>query len=125
MAGDGVELIVGVRHDASFGLVTVVGMGGVLVEVMKDVAMRVGTVGHDQALTMLRSLTGAPLLAGVRGRPPLAIAAAADAIARLSSYAAHHGAVVDTLEINPLLVRTGDVVALDILLQPREPSRDP
>ena len=116
MAGSGVELIVGVRYDATFGPVTMVGMGGLFVEVMNDVAIRVGAVSpRRRAEEMIRSLAGYPLLGGARGRPCLDVAAAADAVSRLSAYGVHHAAHLDSIEINPLLVKQQGVYALDAL----------
>ncbi|MES2986348.1 MAG: acetate--CoA ligase family protein [Pseudomonadota bacterium] len=119
MAGTGVELIIAVRHDPSFGPVTLVGAGGVLVEMFEDVAMRVGAVSIEQARAMIESLRSAALLRGIRGAPPLDIAAAAEALACLSSYGAACAATLGTIEVNPLLVREKGAVALDALILPR------
>jgi acyl-CoA synthetase (NDP forming) len=121
MAGDGVELIIAVRHDPGFGPVTLVGAGGVLVEIFEDVAMRVGAVSVSEARSMIESLRSAALLRGVRGGPALDIDAAAEALARLSSYGVHHAATLGTIEVNPLLVRTKGAVALDALIVSRPP----
>jgi len=125
MAGEGIELIVGVRHDAVFGPTVMVGLGGIFVEVLRDVALRVGAVSVAEAHVMLTELKGASLLAGARGRPRLDVAAAAEAIARLSAYAQANEGRFATIEINPLLVRRDGegAVALDALIVParREP----
>jgi hypothetical protein len=69
MAGGHLELVVGVQRDAAFGPVVMVGFGGVLVEVLKDVAFRRAPFDDDEALAMLAELRMAPLLDGVRGQP--------------------------------------------------------
>ncbi|HEX5261650.1 MAG TPA: acetate--CoA ligase family protein, partial [Gaiellales bacterium] len=85
---DGVELIVGARRDPRFGVVAMVGMGGLYAETFRDVAVGLGPLADDQAAELIRSLRGAPLLAGARGRPPLDVAAAGRAAAALSRVAA-------------------------------------
>lgn len=122
MAGEGVELIVAVRRDPVFGPVTVAGFGGLFVEIMRDVAMRVGPVTPAQALAMLHALKGSAILSGARGRPSYDMAAAALAIAQLSAYADAHRDRLDAIEINPLLVQSKGVVALDVHFASRPPG---
>jgi acyl-CoA synthetase (NDP forming) len=109
---DGVELIVGARRDRRFGAVLLVGLGGVHAEVLDDVAVALAPVDEQQAERLLRSLRGAPLLEGVRGRPSLDVEAAARAVAALSRAAAACAEVAE-LEVNPLLVLPKGVVGLD------------
>jgi len=108
----GVELIVGCRRDPRFGPVLLVGLGGVLAEVLKDVAAALAPATPEQAEELLLSLRGAALLTGVRGRPPLAVRAAAKACAALSRIAAAHPEL-DELEVNPLLVTPESAIGLD------------
>lgn len=110
--GDGVELIVGVRHDPRFGPVAMVGAGGVLTEVMDDVATSLAPVSVERAGEMLRSLRVAPLLDGVRGRPAVDVVAVAEQVAAVTAFACAHREVVD-LEVNPLLATADGAVALD------------
>jgi acyl-CoA synthetase (NDP forming) len=109
---DGVELIVGARRDPRFGPVAMVGLGGIHAEVFGDVAVDLAPVDQAAAERLLRSLRGAPLLSGSRGRPALDIAAAAAVAARLSHLAAARPDV-DEIEINPLLVTPTGAIALD------------
>ena len=120
MARGGVELIVGARQDPVFGPVVLVGLGGIHVEVLRDVALRVGAVDLAEARRMLAELKGHALLAGARGRPPADLDAAAQAIAALSVYAAANAGRFESIEINPLLVRPvgQGAVALDALIVP-------
>ena len=109
---DGVELIVGCRRDPSFGLLLLVGCGGIYAEVLNDTAIALGPVDAEAAAAMIRSLRGAPLLRGARGRSPLALAGEAAFAARLSALAASHPEIAE-VEVNPLLVLPERVVALD------------
>jgi acyl-CoA synthetase (NDP forming) len=109
---DGVELLVGARWDRRFGPVVLAGLGGLYTEILRDVAVALAPVEETEAERMLLSLRAAPLLRGARGREPVAIAAAADAIVRLSRVAASHPEIAE-LEVNPLLVTTDGARALD------------
>lgn len=109
---EGVELIVGAKSDPRFGAVVLVGLGGVHAEILDDVAVALGPVDEDEAERLLRSLRGAPFLAGARGRPPLDVSAAARAVAALSRAAAACPAVAE-LEVNPLLVLPEGAFGLD------------
>jgi acyl-CoA synthetase (NDP forming) len=116
---DAVELIAGVRRDPRFGPVVMVGLGGVLAEVLHDVTFSLAPVDAAGALAMLDRLAGAPLLRGIRGRPPVDRGAVAEAVATLSLLAAAHPEIAE-LEVNPLLARPGGCEALDarIVLAP-------
>jgi acyl-CoA synthetase (NDP forming) len=109
---EGVELIVGCRRDVRFGPVAMVGLGGVYAELLGDVAVDLAPVDPPRAERLLRSLRGAGILTGARGRRPLDVAAAARAAAALSMVAAERPDVQE-IEINPLLVTPDGAVALD------------
>lgn len=115
MVRGGIELIGGCRWDAQFGAVVLVGSGGVLVEILGDVQMAVAPVSAAHARRLIARLRIAPVLAGARGRTPADVAALADTITRLSVLAAALGPRLAELDINPLLVHSGDrgVIALD------------
>jgi acyl-CoA synthetase (NDP forming) len=110
-----VELLVGARRDPRFGPVTLVGFGGVYTEVLSDVAAALAPVTEEQARRLIRSLRGAPLLLGGRGRPILDVDAAAAAVVALSRVAASHPAIAE-IEVNPLLVGTTGAYGLDARL---------
>ncbi len=105
------ELIVGARHDAQFGAQVVVGAGGVLVELLKDVAVLRAPVDADSARRAVAQLKVAPLLGAYRGRGPLDVEAVVDAIVRLGwlahdlSRSAASGDEDFEIEVNPLKVR--------------------
>jgi acetate---CoA ligase (ADP-forming) len=109
---EGIELIVGTRRDPRFGPVTLVGMGGLYTEVLDDKGVALAPIDEGQAEELIRSLRGAPLLAGARGRPPLDIEAAAKALAVVSRTAAEHPEIAE-LEVNPLLVLPDGALGLD------------
>ena len=120
MAPPGVDLILGARDDPSFGPVVMVGLGGIMVEILEDVSFRAAPVSRDEAAEMIAGLRGAALLAGVRGRPPADTGALVDAIVALGDFAARHAGPFDSIEINPLRVLTEGqgVVGLDALIVP-------
>lgn len=108
----GVELLVGARRDPRFGPVTLVGLGGVYTEVLADVASALAPVTEEHAGRLIRSLRGAPLLLGSRGRPVLDVDAAAAVVAALSRVAASRPAISE-IEVNPLLVLGTGAYGLD------------
>ena len=115
--GAGAELLVGARLEPRFGPVIAVGLGGLWVEVLDDVALALAPVDEEAALEMLSSLRGAAVLAGARGRARLDLEAAARAVARLSEVAAAHPELAE-IEINPLLVTPDGVLGLDARIVP-------
>jgi acyl-CoA synthetase (NDP forming) len=118
MVERGVEMVVGVTHDELFGPTVTVGLGGVLVEVLRDTAVRVPPFGEDQARTMLAELRGRALLDGVRGAPPVDIDALVEVVIRVQRMALELGDDIAELDINPLMVlpRGQGAVALDALV---------
>lgn len=111
----GVEVIVGCRCDPRFGPLLLVGLGGIHAELLRDVAVTLAPVGADEAEELLRSLAGAPLLLGARGRPALDVRAAAEVAAAVSRFAAAHPEVAE-VEVNPLLVAATGALGLDARL---------
>ncbi|MCZ3385738.1 MAG: acetate--CoA ligase family protein [Actinomycetia bacterium] len=108
----GVELIVGVRQDARFGPVAMVGGGGILTEVLDDVATSLAPVDASRATDLLRTLRTSALLDGVRGRPAVDVDAVAQQIAAIVNFACTHPEIAD-FEVNPLLATASGAVALD------------
>ena len=121
MVRGGVEMILGVQHDPTFGPVVMCGLGGVFVEILADTSFRPAPFDDAEAHRMLRELQGYPLLAGARGRPPADVDALAAALAALSRFAAAHAERLESAELNPVAVRPAGqgVIALDALLVPR------
>ncbi len=108
----GIELLVGVKRDRSFGPVALVGIGGLYAEVLRDVAVALAPITVEQGVRLIESLRGAALLVGQRGRPRLDVDAAAHALSALSRLA-HSMPEVTEIEINPLLVLEIGALALD------------
>ncbi|QGV80045.1 acetate--CoA ligase family protein [Streptomyces ficellus] len=117
MVDRGVEMVVGVTHDDLFGPTVTVGLGGVLVEVLRDTAVRVPPFGEDQARAMLGELRGRALLDGVRGAPPKDVDALVEVVLRVQRMALELGGRLSELDINPLMVleRGQGAVALDAM----------
>ncbi|GAQ52176.1 acetate--CoA ligase family protein [Streptomyces acidiscabies] len=117
MVAQGVEMVVGVSHDALFGPTVTVGLGGVLVEVLHDTAVRVPPFGETQARDMLTDLRGRALLDGVRGRPSADLDALVEVILRVQRMSLELVDDIAELDINPLIVlpRGQGAVALDAL----------
>src|SRR5581483_2034215 len=120
MVTGGVECVVGVSQDPLFGPVVMVGLGGVLVEVLGDVSHRVPPFDAVEARRMVDELTGARLLSGVRGRPPVDVGALVDVLMKVQRLALDLDGDLGELDINPLLVRESGAVALDALAIPRK-----
>jgi acetyltransferase len=114
MVSGGRETIAGFTRDPQFGHLLMFGLGGIYVEVLKDVAFKVAPISRGEAEEMVRSLRSFPLLRGVRGQPPADLAALAQALLALGSLA-HDFPELAEADINPLLVlpRGEGAVAVD------------
>jgi acetate---CoA ligase (ADP-forming) len=115
MAEDGVELIVGTHRDASFGPLVMVGLGGVLAEVLDDVAIRLAPVTLTVAREMLDELRGARLLSGVRGRTGVDREALAELIVGVAAFAVDRSDVLE-IDLNPVIATADGAVAVDALV---------
>ena len=118
MIKGGVECILGVQRDPVFGPVVMFGLGGILVEAMRDVSFRVAPIDEIQARSMIDEIRARRVLDGMRGAPAADIDALARAIAALSRFAAAHAGTLKSLDINPFVVmpRGSGAVALDAVL---------
>ncbi len=119
-AAPGLETILGVTQDPAFGPVVMFGLGGVFVEALEDVSFRVAPFGPAEAHRMIDEIRSRKLLDAFRGAPDRDIGALADALARLSAFAAYHGAALETIDVNPLIVRASGqgAVAADCVIIP-------
>jgi acetate---CoA ligase (ADP-forming) len=115
MRSDGLELFVGCTRDPQWGPVIAVGLGGVWVEVLQDVALRPLPIDAAEVKRMLAELRAHKLLHGIRGMPPVDLDALAAVIARIGDAAVALGPDLEALEVNPLWVRGSEVEALDAL----------
>ena len=120
MAKPGLELIAGIVRDERFGPLIVVGLGGIFVELLKDTALRLAPVDVKEARTMLLSLRGAAMLHGVRGAAAVDLDAVANAIAKLSEFAAATPEIKE-MDLNPIVAYPSGIITLDarILVGPK------
>lgn len=113
MAGDGVEVILGLKHDEAFGPMLLVGLGGIFVEVLKDALLLPVPLAKEEALAALDRLKGAALLDGVRGKPAADKDALAELMVKLGQFAAETAGCVAELDLNPVIVHAaGDGVTI-------------
>ncbi|WP_019938804.1 acetate--CoA ligase family protein [Bordetella sp. FB-8] len=126
MIRGGVECILGARRDPALGVVVMLGSGGVNVELLGDVALRLAPVDLAQAHAMIDELKTAPMLRGFRGAPMADEPALAEAIVRLSHFAIAAGDALESVELNPFAVlpRGQGALALDAFLQFRADPDD-
>lgn len=115
---DGVEVLVGVSHDPQFGPVVAFGLGGIHVELLRDVALRAAPLSEAEAREMIADIRGARLLEGFRGRPPADADALVQLLAGVSRLAADLRGTIAELDLNPVLVlpRGRGAVVLDRLM---------
>ncbi len=111
MAPPGHEMIVGLKKDAQFGHALMFGLGGIFVEVYKDVSFRVAPIGIKEALDMITEIKGYPILKGIRGRKPADIDAIARVLVTVSEMAQKENII--ELDINPLIAGETGAIAVD------------
>jgi len=111
MVPPGHEVIVGLKKDAQFGHALMFGLGGIFVEVYKDVSFRVVPIVRKEALDMISEIKGYPILKGIRGRKPADIDAVARVLVSVSEMAQKENII--ELDINPLVVSESGAVAVD------------
>jgi acyl-CoA synthetase (NDP forming) len=112
MAAEGAEMIIGVIHDRQFGPVIACGAGGVLVELIKDVSVRLAPISARDAREMVEELRTRPLLTGYRGSPPRDVGALEDAILRVASLVEDLPQIQE-LDLNPILIHTQGATIVD------------
>jgi acyl-CoA synthetase (NDP forming) len=116
MAPAGQEVVIGGLRDADFGPLVMVGLGGIFVEVLADVAFRICPITRLDAEEMLAELKGAALLDGARGRKPISKTAIIDALLKIGGEAGllmRHAGDIKEADINPLIVSEKGAVAVD------------
>lgn len=120
MAPQGVEVILGINRDPQFGPMLVIGLGGVLVELMQDFVMALAPITEARALELIRSLRGARIFDGVRGRPAADVQALAGLAAQLSRFAAEHASTIEEIDLNPVIVYEHGLAIVDALIVKRQ-----
>lgn len=114
MVAKGTEVIVGVTRDASFGPVIMFGLGGIFVEVFKDIAFRVAPITRQDALEMINEIKGKAIFDGVRGEEALDVEAIVDILLHVSSLVQDYD--IEELDLNPIIVTEKCAKAVDALI---------
>lgn len=119
MSRPGIEVIMGMSKDAQFGPVLMFGLGGVFVEVLKDVSFRIVPIVRRDARQMIEEIKGYPVLQGYRGQEPANIAALEDTLLKLSSFIEQRPEIKE-LDLNPMFAYSDRVMAADarVILEP-------
>ena len=123
MATPGVEVIIGMSKDATFGPVLMFGLGGVLVEILQDVAFRIVPLSQRDAAEMLRDIKGFPLLQGYRGAPTADLEALERILLTLSDFVTRTP-MIKEIDLNPVYAYAQGALAVDarMLLEPTATS---
>lgn len=112
MVPDGTEVIIGMTTDPQFGPVMMFGLGGIMVEVLKDVTFRIIPLAERDARQMIDEIKGHAILEGVRGQPPVSKEALCQAILKVAEFITHHPEVQE-LDLNPMIAYADGVIAVD------------
>ena len=112
MAKPGVEVIIGMSKDPQFGPVLMFGLGGILVEILKDVSFRIAPLSRRDAREMIREVKGYPLLEGYRGQEPANIPLLEEMLLKLSNFAEQNKEIKE-FELNPIFVYRDGAIAVD------------
>jgi acyl-CoA synthetase (NDP forming) len=113
----GVECILGIHRDPVFGPIAMFGLGGIFVEVLKDVSLHRCPFGPDVAERMIRSIRAAPILLGARGRKSVDIRALSAMLSRLSQFAVAAGPRLQAIDLNPVLAMPEGAYAVDAVIE--------
>ena len=112
----GVETVIGVHRDPAFGPIAMFGLGGVFVEVLRDVTFRLAPLTREAALAQILAIKGAALLQGGRGTEPVDLDTIADTLVRLARFALEHESEVESVEINPFIALPKGGMAVDAVI---------
>jgi acyl-CoA synthetase (NDP forming) len=112
MARSGVEVIIGMSKDAQFGPVIMFGLGGILVEILKDVSFRIVPLARRDAREMIREIKGYAVLEGYRGQEPVDVSYLEEMILKISSFVEQHPEI-EELDLNPVFAYSDGAVAVD------------
>jgi acetyl coenzyme A synthetase (ADP forming)-like protein len=116
MVASGVELIVGITHDPSFGPLVLFGLGGVTAELLVDRALRLVPVTDEDAHELVRSLRGSQLLFGYRGQPAVDVSALEDLLLRVGALADEIQEIAE-MDLNPVVASAAGIVAIDVKIR--------
>ena len=116
MASPGIELVIGAIRDPDFGPMVMLGLGGIFVEVLADVAFRICPIERSDVEQMLQELKGSVLLDGVRGRTPVSREAIIDVVLRIAGndgLLMHYGDQIEEIDLNPVIVNESELTVVD------------
>ncbi|MEO0248900.1 MAG: acetate--CoA ligase family protein, partial [candidate division WOR-3 bacterium] len=121
MAAPGTEVIVGMTRDPQIGPAILFGLGGIFVEVMKDVSLRVLPILRHEADEMVREIKASRILEGYRGKPPVDLDAIKSILLKVAQLSAELGPLISELDINPIIVleKGKGAIAVDALMSVR------
>ncbi len=127
MIRHGTEVMIGMTQDPQFGPIIAFGLGGIFVEVLKDISLRVAPLSTSDAEQMVKEIKGYQILQGVRGRKPSDVAAIVDVLLRISRLAQDCKDIITEIDINPLIVfdEGGGLKAADALVVLKAPEPNP
>jgi acetyl-CoA synthetase (ADP-forming) len=111
--GAGIEVIIGMKQDSQFGPVLMFGLGGIFVEVMKDVSFRVAPINKDQAEEMINEVKSSAILKGTRGVKPIKISALVDLLVKTSKLSVENKKILE-LDFNPVMVDEKSAKIIDV-----------
>lgn len=114
----GEEIIIGSKQDPQFGPTILFGLGGIFVEVMKDVSLRIAPLDRKEALKMIKEIKGYPILSGARGKEPVDINKLAATIAKVSNMIMDEGDIVE-MDLNPCFASPEGCIVADIRMMVR------
>ena len=119
MAPPGVEVIIGMTKDPQFGALLMFGLGGITVEILKDVSFRIVPISRKDATEMIREIKGYPLLKGYRGGNPVDLPFLEELIMKVSDFVEKYPEIKE-LDLNPIFAYSKGALAVDarILLEP-------
>jgi acyl-CoA synthetase (NDP forming) len=119
MAKQGIEVIIGMTKDAQFGPVIMFGLGGILVEVLKDVSFRIVPMTKRDAAEMITEIKGFPILKGYRGQDPADVPCLEELIVKVSDFVDKNPEIKE-LDLNPVFAYKSGALAVDarIILEP-------
>jgi acetyltransferase len=126
MIRGGSEVMIGMSHDSQFGPTIAFGLGGIFVEVLKDISLRIAPLSQSDAGQMIKEIKGYRILEGIRGRKAADIEAVADVLLRISRLALDWKDTISEIDINPLIVfdEGHGVKAADALIVMKEPEKN-
>lgn len=113
MARKGYEFVVGATRDPQFGPAVMFGLGGIFVELFRDVSLRLAPLSRDEAIDMMKGTKASRLMAGFRGSPPLDVDAAAETLVTVGRLISDHP-MIEAVDINPLFIYQRGALAVDV-----------